>query len=203
MNQRLRVIGLLSCLTFAACGANSAVNELGIPSDTSPSTTVPLVTAPTTLASAVPTTAVPASTSTTTRAGTKPATTSKPATAASAATRPPQSAAKPPAGATFTLGQEFTLGFGEHKSGDGLQVGFIQKAEDSRCPPNSNCFWAGNARVVFQLNRTGTSSTFTLNTMLEPKSVNFNEYTLTLRSLSPASNAPDSSYRATLVITKT
>lgn len=96
------------------------------------------------------------------------------------------------------------MAFGEAKvaANDGLRLAFIQKVEDSRCPPNVQCVYAGNARVVFEASKAGSSSTLTLNTLFEPKAATFNGYTVTLRSLSPGSSAPDSSYRATLAVTK-
>ncbi len=55
---------------------------------------------------------------------------------------------------------------------DKLTLKFISVLEDSRCPEDVNCVWAGNAKVQIKLrSRRGISKTFELNTGLEPKTV--------------------------------
>lgn len=198
MNLTRRVVVVIGCLLLvlmAGCGADGPpANDLELPN--SGGTTSSTVSATITVPAGVPATAPP-----TTIASVVSTTKPRPVT-----TRPVTAPAPPavPAGPSFSLGQEFTLGFGEAKvaANDGLKVAFIQKVEDSRCPPDVQCVYAGNARVVFEASKAGSSSTLSLNTLLEPKSATFNGYTVTLRSLSPGSGAPDSSYRATLVVTR-
>lgn len=67
---------------------------------------------------------------------------------ASCATTPPDPS-PPPTVRDVTLGQEFTLRAAESVriTGTDLLVTFDSVTEDSRCPTNVNCVWAGNAVV--------------------------------------------------------
>ena len=46
------------------------------------------------------------------------------------------------------LGQEYLIGFGETIHVGALALEFTTLAEESRCPLNANCVWAGNARIL-------------------------------------------------------
>jgi hypothetical protein len=68
---------------------------------------------------------------------------------------------------------------------DKLRIKFIA-VEDSRCPRDANCVWAGNAKVTIRVtNRRGQSKTFDLNTNLQGKSARFDGYEIKLGSVSP------------------
>jgi hypothetical protein len=68
---------------------------------------------------------------------------------------------------------------------DRLRIKFVA-VEDSRCPRDTNCVWAGNAKVTVRLtNRNGRSETFDLNTNLDAKPVRFGGYEITLGSVTP------------------
>ena len=68
---------------------------------------------------------------------------------------------------------------------DRLKIKFVS-VEDSRCPQDANCIWAGNAKVTIKVsNAKGKSQTFDLNTNLEGKSARFDGYEITLGSVSP------------------
>jgi len=66
-----------------------------------------------------------------------------------------------------------------------LMIRFVS-VEDSRCPQDVECIWAGNAKVMIKVtNRKGASKTFELNTSLEPKAVTFDGYEIKLRDVTP------------------
>ena len=66
-----------------------------------------------------------------------------------------------------------------------LRIKFVS-VEDSRCPQDANCIWAGNAKVTIRVtNSRGQSQTFDLNTNLEGKSARFDGYEIALGSVSP------------------
>lgn len=68
---------------------------------------------------------------------------------------------------------------------DRLKIKFVA-VEDSRCPEDTNCIWAGNAKVTIKVtNRRGESQTFDLNTNLEGKSACFGGYEITLGEVAP------------------
>ena len=68
---------------------------------------------------------------------------------------------------------------------DRLRIKFVA-VEDSRCPADANCVWAGNAKVIIRVtNRNGKTETFDLNTNLEGKTARFGGYEIRLVSVSP------------------
>ena len=84
--------------------------------------------------------------------------------------------------------QQFKLLVNNQKliSGSKLTVKFISLIEDSRCPEDTNCIQAGNARIkVMVSKRGGESKTFELNTNLGPKGETFEGYAINLVNLTP------------------
>lgn len=59
----------------------------------------------------------------------------------------------PPRRPPVAFGQPFQLAAGEFVSVKGgiYSVEFVQVVEDSRCPMNARCVWAGNARVAIKV----------------------------------------------------
>lgn len=58
--------------------------------------------------------------------------------------------------------------------------------EDSRCPQDVNCVWAGNAKVTIKVtNRNGRTETFDLNTSVDVKSIRFGGYEISLGRVTP------------------
>ena len=57
---------------------------------------------------------------------------------------------------TYNLNEEFTLNFNKSAliklDGEEYQIKFTEIVEDSRCPPGTNCFWAGEVAVKINLN---------------------------------------------------
>jgi hypothetical protein len=68
---------------------------------------------------------------------------------------------------------------------DRLRIRFVA-VEDSRCPADANCVWAGTAKVTIRVsNSRGKSQTFELNTNPQGKSARFDGYEITLGEVTP------------------
>jgi hypothetical protein len=86
------------------------------------------------------------------------------------------------------IDKEFSLGIGQTANIDGekLVIKFKAVVEDSRCPVNVVCVWAGNGKVEFEiLDIDGQNKTVTLNTEEEPRVTILKEHILKLISLNP------------------
>jgi hypothetical protein len=108
---------------------------------------------------------------------------------------------------SVALNQEFTIKAGETISlaGTRLTIDFIEVAEDSRCPENVKCVWAGNGKVVLLASLRGrTPGKVNLNTMLDPKESMYGDFDIKLLKLDPypkqGSNIRKGDYGATLVV---
>ena len=67
-----------------------------------------------------------------------------------------------------------------------LTVKFVSLVEDSRCPVDANCVWAGNAKIQIKvINARGVSRFFELNTNLKPQAIKFSSYEIKLIDLNP------------------
>ena len=66
-----------------------------------------------------------------------------------------------------------------------LTIKFDSLVEDSRCPTDSKCVWAGNAKIKINVSKGGESKTFEINTNSEPKAVTFAGYKIKLTDLNP------------------
>ena len=87
--------------------------------------------------------------------------------------------------------------------GDAFHLSFAEVREDSRCPTDVVCIWAGNAVVRLGLAvGTGPTAPYDLNTTTDPREMVYGVYRITLVGLAPAplstSTIPLSGYRATL-----
>jgi hypothetical protein len=127
-----------------------------------------------------------------TSAGPVSATTSAPVTVASttppATTPPPPTTDVPPgpAGRTVVLGQAFVVDVGESVivAGVGLTVTYVELVTDSRCPPDVQCIWAGNATIAVRLSAAGEApATVPLSTMEGPTSAGYASFTVALVDL--------------------
>lgn len=111
------------------------------------------------------------------------------AACASGASGTPDTGASPAGGdqggTGVTDGTEFTLQVGESaKLADASQLRYVRLVEDSRCPPDVQCVWAGDAIVAFQWTpASGAAQDFELHTGLEPRTQAIGGRTLTLKSL--------------------
>lgn len=105
------------------------------------------------------------------------------------------------------LGEPFTLGIGQTAEVEGLRVTFTRVLEDSRCPVDVVCVWAGNAKVELELALPSHGwSTVELNSTLEPKEVEFAGYLVRYLNLEPRPKSGQPveprAYRLTLVVSR-
>lgn len=87
-----------------------------------------------------------------------------------------------------------------------LTIKFVA-VEDSRCPQDANCIWAGNAKVTVKItNSKGKSQICDLNTNLQPQTVKFEGYEIKLGEVTPHprsdKRADPNSYTASFTVTK-
>ena len=81
---------------------------------------------------------------------------------------------------TVPLGQQKKAGKSD------LRVSFIQLINDSRCPANAKCVWAGSAKIKISVSRPGAAKqTFDLNTGVDPKTVTAFGYEIKIAELLP------------------
>ncbi|MEO8577504.1 MAG: hypothetical protein ABI556_12420 [Gemmatimonadales bacterium] len=88
--------------------------------------------------------------------------------------------------------REFDIGSGQeaHIQGTPIVVRFRSVSNDSRCPTDVQCVWAGNAVVGLTLTQgEGPSTEISLNTGLDPKVTKLAAYTIKLVGLKPAPKA--------------
>ena len=86
------------------------------------------------------------------------------------------------------IDKEFSLGIGQSARIDSekLIIKFKSVLEDSRCPINALCAWAGNGKVEFDvLDIDGENKTIVLNTEDEPRLAPLKGHKLKLVSLNP------------------
>lgn len=107
------------------------------------------------------------------------------------------------------LQERFTVGVGEiaEIQDESVRVRLDSVPEDSRCPQNAVCIWAGNARVRLTLTKSGAQQQqLELNTTSEPKAASYLGYRVQLVELTPYPLAGEatkpSAYRAVLLINK-
>ena len=89
----------------------------------------------------------------------------------------------------------------------GIRLKFIDLIEDSRCPTDTQCIWAGNAKIKISLSNAGRlPKIFEINTGLKPQSIVFAGYEIKIIRLTPApaSNIRirKDGYVATFAVTK-
>ena len=105
-----------------------------------------------------------------------------------------------------TIGQEFQLAVGQDAKivGTQITVTFRSVGEDSRCPSNVQCVWAGDAAIKLGLAANSTSQESTIHTNLDPRTVDFSGYRIKATNLAPipksGSTIPGASYVVTLQV---
>lgn len=67
----------------------------------------------------------------------------------------------------------------------GLKIEFVDLVEDSRCPVDVQCVWAGNAKIKVRVTKGDKSETLDLELVTKGMRPNFGDYRLTLTGLSP------------------
>lgn len=90
-------------------------------------------------------------------------------------------------------------------AGSKLRVRFVEIVEDSRCPADVQCIWAGNAKVRLRVNTGRGTEMVTLETMNSPLIV-INGYSFKLTELTPVPRSnvriDQSKYIATIDVVK-
>ena len=91
-----------------------------------------------------------------------------------------------------------TLAVGESRAVNGVTVKLVEVRNDSRCPSDVQCAWAGNAELAIEVGAEPVS----VNSHLDPKSATAGGLTVTFVSLEPypVSTRPTTGYRAGLRI---
>ena len=104
-----------------------------------------------------------------------------------------------------TIDESFVLAQGETAviAARNMEITFVDVPEDSRCPDDAVCVWAGNALVQLEVVRDGVELAIGLNTTEGPKSVPVaDDLELALKGLEPMPTTPGPidkrDYRATL-----
>lgn len=93
--------------------------------------------------------------------------------------------AKSPQSIKVTLGQSKMADRGK------VSVRFISVVEDSRCPMNARCVWAGNAKIKVAVSvGRRRAETVELNSTMQPQTVTVQGYRLTLQDLNPQKGQP-------------
>ncbi len=90
-----------------------------------------------------------------------------------------------PAGPAIADGQDFSLQAGSSATlADGSSLRYVRVVNDSRCRPDVQCVWAGDAEVAFEWHASGGRlQAFSLHTTVGDKSARIGARRLTLLSL--------------------
>ncbi len=86
------------------------------------------------------------------------------------------------------LGKNIDVQYGSDARYENLEISFMEVLEDSRCPVDVECLWAGNARILLNVRvlPNGSSARVELNTHESfPRSVELGGYEITLANLKP------------------
>ena len=120
---------------------------------------------------------------------------------AGAAPSSPQAPHHEDANVHETAPQTVTLGVGERATlADGSQLTYLRLVNDSRCPPDVQCVWAGDASIELEW-RPGTGASRTLTLHLNPQA-GPDRAALDGRSVAFTALARDTA-RASLQVTRT
>jgi hypothetical protein len=128
---------------------------------------------------------------------------------AAACSENPLSPFKPIGSIGATLDQPFNLRAGQQAilRDANLIITFESVAEDSRCPDNARCVWAGNGKLLIELRQIGGATlAASVNTYLDPRAISYLNYQVQLQNLVPYPHSPDrinpADYVATFVVTR-
>lgn len=106
-----------------------------------------------------------------------------------------------------SLDEEFTIKIGQQVEvkDASLRITLISVQEDSRCPVDVECVWAGNAKLNLEVKRSKKKFISTaLNTTLNPREIAYKGYTIKLIRVSPERRASvpvaSDEYEATIVV---
>ena len=110
---------------------------------------------------------------------------------------------------TIKLNTEFSL-FAAQKGylkTENLNIEFVKVLEDSRCPEDVDCVWAGSAKVQIKVSKgKSVAKIFELNTNLEPNFITFQGYKIEITGLTPGiksdSDRKSIKYSASFILRK-
>ena len=87
-----------------------------------------------------------------------------------------------------------------------LHITFVSLIEDSRCPKDTACVWAGNAKITVGVSKNGNVKTIILNTNPKEQAAVFGGYSIRLVRLTPEPRSNirinRNGYQATLEVTR-
>ena len=88
----------------------------------------------------------------------------------------------------------------------GVKIAFVELVEDSRCPVDVDCVWAGNAKIRVRVTKNGRSKVIELNTMSGKALPEFGGYKFKLMGLTPEPRSNirinRNGYKASIQVTK-
>jgi len=102
-----------------------------------------------------------------------------------------------------SLGEEFELAVHQTAqiSADNISVTFQEVLEDSRCPVDVTCIWAGLAEVSLQVAVSGQEREISLSTSPPENSAVFENYTFLLISVRPVPRSDQTMDRSAYFVT--
>jgi hypothetical protein len=102
--------------------------------------------------------------------------------------------------------QEVKVQINKRVTTNGLTIEFVEVVEDSRCPADVECVWAGNAKIKVRVTKGRKSQLLDLDMMTNGTKLNYGNYRLKLKGLTPElrSNVRinRNAYVATIEVTK-
>ncbi len=81
-----------------------------------------------------------------------------------------------------------------------IKIKFLSVVEDSRCPRDATCVWAGNAKIRIAVSKGSESRILELNTDLDPRVQSIFGYRIQLNDVNPRNGDPASQNAAAAVI---
>ena len=104
------------------------------------------------------------------------------------------------------IGRAFEMKIGETFAVGDLRLTFQRVENESRCPIDAICVWAGDAEIALRIEQGSQAAVAALHTHLEPKQTIWNGYTIQFVSLAPSPSAASptdpAQYRAQLLVTR-
>lgn len=87
----------------------------------------------------------------------------------------------------FSLGEHFELAHGATATCvcDSFSVKFDRVVEDSRCPSDVDCVWAGRIVIELKVVIDGVAQTVTLSSISEEEQVTVGNYVITMGAVTP------------------
>ena len=81
---------------------------------------------------------------------------------------------------------EVQIGHEKRIANNSIRLKFVDMIEDSRCPTDTQCIWAGNAKIKISLSSGGRRPKFfEINTGVKPQTILFAGYEIKVADLTP------------------